>query len=406
MKRLVLVVICLFLISTAVGCWNKREVETLGFVTLLGFDLLETGEFEVTVHILKPSTLQFGNEGGASSEKPFWILSIRDVTIFGAVREALERSPRRLYFAHNRIVIFGERLAQIGLEKVLDVLDRDFEPRRTASVLVAKGLTAREVMEAEFMSERVPSEGIMALLISNKTATSSVVNTSLNELLIALEEEGIDPIVGSISVVREGGEQQSEGDVLRKSVAISPLLRGAAVFKNDKLVGWLDAQETRGFFWVTGEVVGGLADVRHPGVENVFLGIEIAGVDSDMKVDIKHGRPEITVHVSVEASLVEAQVYINVLLNSEVLQVIEDLLSEVIRNEIAMVLEKAQKEYNSDIFGFGMLIWRKYPKEWKDYYKNMWNEIFPNLDVAVHVRSTLLRGGLSTRSIKINRTGE
>ena len=71
-----------------------------------------------------------------------------------------------------------------------------------------------------------------------------------------------------------------------------------------------------------------------------------------------------------------------------------------------MVLEKAQKEYNSDIFGFGMLIWRKYPKEWKDYYKNMWNEIFPNLDVAVHVRSTLLRGGLSTRSIKINRTGE
>ena len=42
MKRLVLVVICLFLISTAVGCWNKREVETLGFVTLLGFDLLET----------------------------------------------------------------------------------------------------------------------------------------------------------------------------------------------------------------------------------------------------------------------------------------------------------------------------------------------------------------------------
>ena len=61
-----------------------------------------------------------------------------------------------------------------------------------------------------------------------------------------------------------------------------------------------------------------------------------------MKVDIKHGRPEITVHV-LSRPVLWKQVYINVLLNSEVLQVIEDLLSEVIGMRLQWSLKRHRR---------------------------------------------------------------
>lgn len=406
MKRILLVVICLILVGFATGCWNRREVETLGFVTMVGLDLADTGGYELTVHIIKPLAFPSGGDSSGSPEKPYWTLSISDDTIFGAFRKALDRSPRKLYFAHNRIILIGEELARAGIEEVIDVFDRNPEPRRTAIVLVAKGLTARELMESEFALERTPSEGILFLLTANRTGSSTVANVNLHELLIALEEEGVEPTVGALGVVSEGAEEQEAGKLLREAIGKSPIVEGGAVFKKDRLVGYLTPLETRGFLWIMGKVRSGAINITLPGDEDFFIALEILRSSSKVKVDIKNDTPAVTIDVTVQANLGEVHKYVSILNDYKTLEIIEHKMEEAIKDEIEAALKKAQKEYNSDIFGFGTHIWRRYPKEWKNRYKELWDNEFPNLNVSVNVQATLLRGGLTTRSTRISSAGD
>jgi spore germination protein KC len=60
-------------------------------------------------------------------------------------------------------------------------------------------------------------------------------------------------------------------------------------------------------------------------------------------------------------------------------------------------LKKAQ-ELNTDIFGFGEVIHQKYPKEWKELEKR-WDEVFPEIEVKVIVKSKLNLTGEITRPI-------
>jgi len=67
----------------------------------------------------------------------------------------------------------------------------------------------------------------------------------------------------------------------------------------------------------------------------------------------------------------------------------------VIKNDVDMVIRRAQ-ELESDFLGFGNLIYRKLPREWKRL-EPRWQEIFPNLKVNVDVRVVIQRGGLVVR---------
>jgi spore germination protein KC len=72
--------------------------------------------------------------------------------------------------------------------------------------------------------------------------------------------------------------------------------------------------------------------------------------------------------------------------------------SEEIESSVRSALEKAQKAYRSDIFGFGELFRRHYPSQWRAVQKN-WNDVFSGIDVRVHVRTRLKRPGVTNDSI-------
>ncbi|WP_438825873.1 Ger(x)C family spore germination C-terminal domain-containing protein [Neobacillus drentensis] len=41
-------------------------------------------------------------------------------------------------------------------------------------------------------------------------------------------------------------------------------MNGAAVFKKDKLIGWMDETETRGILWLRNEIEGGVISIKVP----------------------------------------------------------------------------------------------------------------------------------------------
>ncbi len=74
-------------------------------------------------------------------------------------------------------------------------------------------------------------------------------------------------------------------------------------------------------------------------------------------------------------------------------QQVQEKGSEVIKKEIEETIVKTQKEYKSDIFGFGLEVHKKYPKEWA-IIQEEWDHKFSEAQVSVQVQTNIIQTGL------------
>lgn len=381
--RLAGVGILVLALSLLAGCWNRRELNTLGIVAGIGIDLAdEPGKVLLTAQIVKPAevgTPQTGGGGGAGEKlQPVWIAKSTGDTVFDAVRNFTSQSPRKLYFSHNEIIVIGKEAAQKGVRPLLDFFVRDPEPRRTAWIMVADG-RASDILEAKMELDSIPARGLVSL-IEMRTATSEVTAMTLQEFVIRLMSKSTAPVATHV---------ESIGDEKEKRVR----LVGTAVFKDDKLVGQLDKPETRGLLWVIGEVKSGIIVVESPG-DGGKVSLEITRAKSKITPELRDGKPHIRLEVFEEGNL-GGQGSTADLTTPSVLADLEKRQEAAIQGEIRAALAKA-RELKVDIFGFGDAVHRKYPKEWKKI-EPKWEEIFPTVDVEVLVRARVRRVGMITR---------
>ena len=70
-------------------------------------------------------------------------------------------------------------------------------------------------------------------------------------------------------------------------------------------------------------------------------------------------------------------------------------MEEEVQNLIQLTLNKAQKQFHSDIFGFGRTVYQAYPKEWNKQYKQKWDEEFRELKVTIKPKVIVTRTGFT-----------
>ncbi|MEH7035925.1 Ger(x)C family spore germination C-terminal domain-containing protein, partial [Priestia megaterium] len=83
--------------------------------------------------------------------------------------------------------------------------------------------------------------------------------------------------------------------------------------------------------------------------------------------------------------------------NPKVITEIEQSVSKEIKKELGTAVERAQKN-KTDILGFGEVIHRSRPKQFKRL-KHEWNDVyFPKLNVDITVEAYVRRAGLRNKS--------
>ena len=108
-------------------------------------------------------------------------------TIFEAVRNAVPKTAKRLYWSHCEILIFGEELAKEGIEPVMDWFLRDLEPRSTMKLLVSQEASASEVLMSPPISEGITSFTINDSLRSDLISASMAPDIALYRAYTMLE---------------------------------------------------------------------------------------------------------------------------------------------------------------------------------------------------------------------------
>lgn len=390
---------CLLLVAlvfTLSGCWSSRELGELAFVSAVGIDRGDDGELRVTLEMAKPMAI--GGEGGRTTEKAYWIAESTGQTVFDAMRNVLKRSTRRPFWQHNRFILMGESVAREGIGPYLDFFWRDGETRTNAFLLIARGAPAGQLIQVEFDADAIPAEGAFGLVALTRQALSKAAPSNLLQVLMALEMKGVEPTTAAVNLYdRRSGQPTEVGNILREGARITTELDSTAVFKGDRLVGWLNDVEGRGLLWATGKARSGIVVIDAPGAQEAKIALEILRSESKMEVEFVDGRAEASIKIEVTAAMGESQVELDPA-QADLWRALELLLEEAVAGEITTAVSKA-KELGSDIFGFGAALRLSDHKSWEGI-ADSWDTFFLDTAVQVNVKAKLKHSGGMLRTVR------
>lgn len=358
------------------GCWGRTELNELAIVTAIGFDKAEEG-YEVSVQVLNPGEIAGKNSTGRTEVVTF---KTTGDTVFEALRKLSTSVPRSIFVSHLREVIFGEEFAKDGIGKALDFLSRDHEMRTDFYLTIAKDTSAYNILNVQTNLENIPANHLFytLTLAEEKWAPGKVVR--LDELIDSIVSKGKQPVLTGVYIKGD----PKEGRKIQNTQQISPTtslhIDNIGVLKNDKLVGWLNEDESKGFNYITDNVHSTIITLP---CENGRVSIETSHTKTKLKGKIVDGKPKIDINLKTEGDIGEIQCKVDIL-NKEQIKVLEKKYEDDVREKIEAVIHKIKNDYQSDIFGFGEVIRRSEPSEWKGMMED-WNNELPNLDIAIHV---------------------
>ncbi len=357
------------------GCWDYREVESLNIVGGIGVDKGQNGyRYHLTFECMKMT-----GDLKSGGVQPL-IIETDGNTIFDAVRTALNESDKKLYFSHMKVLILSSDIAKEGILPVLDWFNRDAEPRISLQILISKEKTAGEILKLKPESNQLTSFQMSQALLEATSYSAAINQVRLFEVYNVLNSQD------ATSLTLPGIETKKEGDV---SV---PQLAGNAVFSGDRLIGWLDKQSSKFLMFVLGKVHGGLLLTGvHPNDSSVTL--EILTCKTTVKPVISGKTITMKIDVKMNASYAEQNSRKN-FLDIYPLKTFETSASQTLKNGIENVIELAQQQYSTDIFGFGSKVYQDDPKVWNSL-RTDWNKTFPSVkyevtaEVAIRNTATL-----------------
>lgn len=385
-RKAVLCIMILTLIAPILsGCWNRRELNDLAIVAALAVDRLGS-KYLVTAQVVDPGEVAAGQGGGGRS--PVTTYHSTGNTIFEAIRKMTTVTPRKLYFSHLRIFVIGEQLARQGMGEVLDLLSRDQEGRTDFYLLIAKGDTAQNIMNVLTPMEKIPATKIYSSLEVSEKAWAPTVSVQLDELITSMVSPGIQPALTGV-VIHGSKEKGKKKENMESPETPAHLqFRGIAIFREDKLVAWMNEYESKGFSYITDRLDSTVVEAACP--NGGRIGIEIIRSNTKIKAKVKRGKPEAEVVMFAEANVADVECKIE-LTKTGTLQILERETEKEMQRQAELSIRKAQK-FKSDVFGFGEAVHRGAPAYWNKT-KERWDDEFSHLKVTFHIDVKIRRIG-------------
>ncbi len=381
LKKILL--IGLILINTIIlsACWNYREIDK--FVILAGAALdkdTDTNKYIFTLELVET----LGEKGELKSK----IVQSKSDSIFGALRESIEVNGKKVYWAHCKIIIISEEIAKHDLIPLIDVVHRDAEIRSDTRILVSKDNTASEALyKTDKIGDEIISYKINDVLI-NQQSVSYYPDVDFAEVGEQLLAKGSSPIIPCINM--ENNEGVSSFRVIESSV-----------FKENKLVGYLNNIETRSVLFIKDEVKGGFLVVESEVDGKKYRNtLEIFGSKTKIKPEYKDNKLIMNINVEVDTGIIELGGDKD-FIEEKGREILQKDAEEYVKKDINKVIDKAQTEFESDIFGFAGIVMREIPKEWKKKIESNWEEEFKRLDTNIQVKVNIRNSALLSKPIKV-----
>ena len=345
--------------------------------------------------------------GSSSSSSSNYIIQTMETdSIDSALNIANSYINKTINLSHCKILLVSQEIARQGVEPLVNSLINKVETRPDCSIIVSK------IPDNEFDSGNKPK---IEELISQYYDVASNIETGrgysetikLNEFYLTLNDSFYQPYASlgtTYNTMKNTNTQNVSSDLDSQSKTLitnaekkSVEVLGLSVFKKDKLVGTLTANQTLSHQLITNELDFSTLNITSPFNPNETLDIYISTFKKPkIEVDITTGSPFVQVNLYVAARIVSFNSYEINLLTEEKLNLVQDTVKRHLENQIYDYLNTTAKKYNSDISGFGRYAAKNFITidDWNNYN---WLENYQNSVFKVNVDISIKTGNLLTQ---------
>ncbi|MDD9267065.1 Ger(x)C family spore germination protein [Paenibacillus sp. GCM10023248] len=372
--------VLLLMIAILTGCWDQREPNQLAFINGAAMDLTKDGKFEISSLLAIPAVIGGGLNGGGDggNKKSFHVVSATGKDFMDAGQNLQTQLSRQLFYGHRQTILVGQRMAEYGIASFIDMVIRNPQSEMRSTIYVVKDGDAKDLLSMEPIFDPYTSTELVS-----QQDTLQINPYYYRNFLSESLSQGTYPLLPAVSMTP-----------LKKYV-----YTGSAILNKDnglKLAGFLNTRESFYANWITGKQKGFIiTSYITQGNGNISLNMQ--KLDRRIRVNLVNDQIQIEVRLVGKGSIVENNATLDPTARKD-LQIIQDEFNLTTQNSVQQLIDKVQKEYKTDIFGFGEVVHRKYPKQWKNLEKD-WSHTFSQLQVSVKVDIHCKEPGQTTSSI-------
>ncbi|MDI4646312.1 Ger(x)C family spore germination protein [Cohnella hashimotonis] len=373
------------------GCWDMVEVSRSSLITGVALEPGQERDVRVTIEVLNAAESMSAENG--RGDAPAKLYTAEADTLSEAVNRMNEQFDRMLIGSHMQVIVVDERLARQGLNRFMDFFVRSRYVREDVNLIISKKNAASELLRIPYPGGMNAALAIQSQIYNLNRIWGGASKSRMIDYTIATQTPGRELLLAGVSV--EGPVSQNIDSVKTLEPKSSIRLTDTAVFKGDKLIGFLPSADMNIVLLANDNLEQTTVSVPMP-QGKAFAGVRLIRLHASKSVRMLHGKPKMTLNVQGVGFIVSLGAGLPIDQAAGYLE-LERLTEDYVRKRIEATVEKVQTEYGSDIFGFGEWMYRHRFGEFKRISAS-WNELFAKGELSVDVDIQLERSELKTKN--------
>lgn len=391
MRKIKILIMVVMLFSLC-GCYDYRELNEIAIVSAIGVDKTDDG-YKLVVQIMN-TIKESQNTSSTGSQPKFITYTAEGKTVQWILRNFVLESPRRLYINHMQLLIISEDLAKDGISDILDWFARDSESRKQFYVLVSENNKTEDILNTLTSLETLNSKKIASNIDTDSKFLGVAEQTTFNKVLNSYLNNKQEIILPTIKLKGNSKNGDKSSNIEQSTPDTQVLLSTMAVFKDDKMLGYLTKEEAIAMNFIRNTLKSTIIDYKCSSDD--YISSEIISSKTSLEPDTSKDKPELTIKIKGKANINEINCDWN-LEDSKTIEKIDSLLEKEIKRMINDSIVDINKKFNTDVFGFKDLFYKENPK----YYKKVKDDLEKNnLKIDVKVDMSMPEKGNILRVIK------
>ena len=374
-----------------VGCWDLHELNEISVVAGMAVDKGQKYRYKLTVEAMNAIELAGKRGTGAA---PAMVYSQEGDLFSELMHRMTVGLSRKMIYSHMRVFAVSDSVAKEGMLDFLDFLERDREIRDDFNIVIAKGVRAEDVISTTFPRQKVPSIKIFSQIDAIYKEWGGDPKIRLKDMISALTSPGRQPAVEMVTIKGDPkkGNITDNNKALRQDALV--VVDGMAVFRQGRMIGSLTLHDVQNYVWTQNLLKE--ASISILCSKDKRFGVRIYNSRTHIKTHYQGSTPQIEIGIDLEGFLAGSECGFD-MEKMETYKKMEVLVNRSIETRILGTIQKVQKEYGVDIFGFGEDMYRQDKEAFKKV-RNHWDEEFKKAKVVVNADLKMRRSGIRTKS--------
>ena len=409
MKKIGVIFCGLLLCLSFTSCISHNELNETAIVQAIGLDY-EEEQFLVTMQIYSPKGAG-GSTAIDTSKNNSTIITAKGKTIASAMSNATLVQGNDIFTGHNRILVLGKGFSEQGIQNVFSYFNRSALTRQNVEVLMASG-RAQDIITTNIDQGILAAETIEKMVKNNKENGMIYFcpyfkmskNMNLYNGCIALpmiapteeetgnreeegEQEGGSPDEKAQSGEQAGGQSEKIQNVGKLSI------EQTAIFKDYRVVEFLDRQETRGLMLLSNMITDAVMVGEGEALGQASVGLY--SCKTRLVPEIRDGKAVFHLKAKLRGSLDEVLLPQEKRLDEGDIHQVAENCKEKLTGEAESCFRKAVNKNKSDILYLEDLL-KKYEYDFWKAHQDNFDRVLEEAQLMVEMELVIDRVGMET----------